>query len=114
MGILRLLERLRYGRRYDLIAGDMGTRMQEETKTKPKALVTLGGLPIMWHMMKYFVHFGFSDFVIALGYKGDTVRDYFSATSEDGGGELMAYRHKSFWRCMDTDKEREALEQLWV
>lgn len=64
-----------------IIAGGMGTRMQEETKTRPKALVTVGGCPIMWHMMKYFDHYEFTDFVIALGYKGDAIKDYFSDPS---------------------------------
>lgn len=65
-----------------IIAGGMGTRMQEETKTRPKALITLGERPIMWHMMKYFGHFGLSDFVIALGYKGDAIKHYFSQSSD--------------------------------
>jgi len=229
-----------------IIAGGLGTRMNEETKNKPKALVTLGGRPILWHMMKYFDTSGLSDFVIAVGHKGDSISDYFTPACApacapawapawaveivdtglktlNGGrlkrlagslgnetfvmaycdsltdldphklidfhkshgrlatvmvvnpvsrfgfaelegdrvlrfaekplltdrwistgyfvlepgvfdfidgdeaewsydclprlaqdGELMAYRHRSFWRCMDTVKERESLEELWA
>lgn len=221
-----------------IIAGGMGTRMNEETRNKPKALVTLGGRPILWHMMKYFDAGGLSDFVIAAGHKGDAIRDYFSQTrapdwtveivdtglqTQNAGrlkrlagsletetfimaycdsltdlapqklidfhkshgrlatvmvvnpvsrfgfaelegdrvlrfsekplltdrwistgyfvlepgvfdfidgdeaewsydclprlaqdGELMAYRHRSFWQCMDTAKERDGLEDLWA
>jgi glucose-1-phosphate cytidylyltransferase len=55
----------------------MGTRLREETEYKPKPMVEIGGKPILWHIMKHYAHFGFKDFVLALGYKGDVIRNYF-------------------------------------
>ncbi len=60
-----------------ILAGGLGTRLREETEFKPKPMVEIGGKPILWHIMKTYSHFGHSDFVICLGYKGDTIRDYF-------------------------------------
>lgn len=60
-----------------LLAGGMGTRLREETEFRPKPMVEIGGRPILWHIMKYFSSFGFNDFIICLGYKGDSIRDYF-------------------------------------
>ena len=55
----------------------MGTRLKEETEFKPKPMVEIGGKPILWHIMKIYAHFGFQDFVLALGYKADHIKDYF-------------------------------------
>lgn len=51
--------------------------MKEETEFKPKPLVLVGGKPILWHIMKIYAHYGFNDFILALGYKGDMIKDYF-------------------------------------
>jgi len=56
-----------------ILAGGSGTRISEETTTRPKAMVEIGGQPILWHIMKYYYHFGFNEFVIALGYKGEYI-----------------------------------------
>ncbi|MGC2240529.1 MAG: NTP transferase domain-containing protein, partial [Acidimicrobiia bacterium] len=61
-----------------ILAGGMGTRLAEETEVRPKPMVEIGGRPILWHIMRHFDHFGFSDFVVALGYKGDYIRRYFT------------------------------------
>ena len=60
-----------------ILCGGMGTRLREETEYKPKPMVEIGGKPILWHIMKHYSHYGFNEFVLALGYKGDVIRDYF-------------------------------------
>ena len=60
-----------------ILAGGYGTRMSEATQTMPKPMVTIGGMPILWHIMKYYYSFGFNEFVICLGYKGYIIKEYF-------------------------------------
>ncbi len=61
-----------------ILAGGAGTRLAEETIVRPKPMVEIGEKPILWHIMKIYSHYGFDDFVIALGYKGYVIREYFS------------------------------------
>jgi glucose-1-phosphate cytidylyltransferase len=61
-----------------ILAGGLGTRLAEETGIRPKPMVEIGGRPIIWHIMKIFSQFGFSDFVICLGYKGYLIKEYFT------------------------------------
>lgn len=60
-----------------LLCGGLGTRMREETEYKPKPLVDIGGKPMVWHIMKTYAHYGFRDFVLCLGYKGNLIKEYF-------------------------------------
>ncbi|MFL9484987.1 glucose-1-phosphate cytidylyltransferase [Chitinophagaceae bacterium LWZ2-11] len=60
-----------------IFAGGLGTRISEETDTRPKPMVEIGGKPILWHIMKIYSHYGFNDFVICLGYKGYIIKEYF-------------------------------------
>lgn len=60
-----------------IFCGGRGTRMKEETEFRPKPMVTLGDQPILWHIMKTYAHYGYNDFIIALGYKGDYIKYYF-------------------------------------
>jgi glucose-1-phosphate cytidylyltransferase len=60
-----------------ILAGGRGTRLIEETEVKPKPMVEIGGKPILWHIMKFYSHYGFNDFIICLGYKGYVIKEYF-------------------------------------
>lgn len=60
-----------------ILAGGMGARLAEETSTRPKPMVEIGGRPILWHIMKIYSAYGFGDFVIACGYKGEMIKEYF-------------------------------------
>ena len=60
-----------------ILAGGLGTRLQEETELKPKPMVEIGGRPVLWHIMKSFASQGFKEFCVALGYKGEVVKNYF-------------------------------------
>ena len=60
-----------------ILAGGFGTRLSEYTETIPKPMVTIGGRPILWHIMKTYAHFGHKDFYLALGYKAEVIKKYF-------------------------------------
>jgi len=60
-----------------ILAGGLGTRLAEETEVRPKPMVEIGGRPILWHIMKHFGHHGVRDFTVALGYKGDVIKQFF-------------------------------------
>ncbi len=61
-----------------LLAGGLGTRLAEKTQSLPKPMVTIGDKPLLWHLMKFYSHFGFRKFVFALGYKNEVIKSYFS------------------------------------
>ena len=60
-----------------ILAGGQGTRLAEETETRPKPMVDIGGRPILWHIMKHFSGYGYQEFVIAIGYKGEEIKRFF-------------------------------------
>jgi glucose-1-phosphate cytidylyltransferase len=60
-----------------ILCGGLGTRLKEETEFKPKPMVEIGGKPILWHIMKLYSFYGYNEFILALGYKGDVIRNYF-------------------------------------
>lgn len=60
-----------------ILCGGLGTRLREETEFRPKPMVEIGGKPILWHIMKIYAHYGFSDFILCLGYKGEMIKEYF-------------------------------------
>jgi len=61
-----------------ILAGGLGTRISEESHLKPKPMIEIGGLPILWHIMKCYSYYGFNDFVICCGYRGYQIKEYFS------------------------------------
>ena len=60
-----------------ILCGGKGTRIREETESRPKPMIEIGGYPILWHIMKLYSYYGFKDFVICMGYKHHAIRDYF-------------------------------------
>jgi glucose-1-phosphate cytidylyltransferase len=101
-----------------ILAGGLGTRLSEETASKPKPMVEVGERPILWHIMKLYSHYGFNDFVICLGYKGYIIKEYFSNyflhmcdVTFDMSGNSMEVHRKAVepWRVtlVDTGAETQ-------
>lgn len=97
-----------------LLAGGYGTRISEESQFKPKPMVELGGMPILWHIMKLYSHYGFNDFIICAGYKQHVIKeyfaDYFLHTSDitfdfTGGKNEMTVHHNASepWKVTVVD-----------
>lgn len=61
-----------------ILAGGLGTRISEETDTKPKPMIEIGGRPLLWHIMKHYSRYGVNDFIICCGYKGYVIKEYFA------------------------------------
>ena len=86
-----------------ILAGGLGTRLSEETSLRPKPMVEIGGRPILWHIMKIYANYGYKEFVVALGYKGEIIKDYFinyhnrarSLTVDLKTGRLTAHEAES-------------------
>jgi glucose-1-phosphate cytidylyltransferase len=96
-----------------ILAGGLGTRLSEETALRPKPMVEVGGYPIVWHLMNIYAHYGLKRFLLALGYKGEVVKDYFiryHATNSDitvnlcNGSVEYHKTHRRDWevRMIDT------------
>ncbi len=73
-----------------LLAGGAGTRLAEETEVRPKPMVEVGGMPLLWHIMRHYAVHGFDDFVVALGYKGDYVKRWWADYAQLGGDLTIA------------------------
>ena len=97
-----------------ILAGGFGTRISEESQFKPKPMVELGGMPILWHVMKIYSHYGFNDFVVCAGYKQHVIKeyfaDYFLHTSDvtfdfsHGKQDMIVHRHTAEpWRVTVVD-----------
>ena len=96
-----------------ILAGGLGTRFTEETIVKPKPMVEIGGFPILWHIMKIYSSFGINEFIPALGYKGEIIKNYFlnyqnaktNITVDVSSGEVKRYNnHDEDWliHLLDT------------
>jgi glucose-1-phosphate cytidylyltransferase len=96
-----------------LFCGGLGARLREYSETIPKPMVTIGYRPILWHVMKYYAHWGHTDFVLCLGYRGDAIKDYFlnydeclsnDFTLSRGGREVHLFRRDiDDWRITFVD-----------
>ena len=60
-----------------ILAGGKGTRIGEETQLRPKPMIEIGGMPIIWHIMKLYSYYGYQEFIICCGYKGQMIKEYF-------------------------------------
>ena len=87
-----------------ILAGGLGSRLSEETTDKPKPMVEIGNQPILWHIMKYYAHFGFDDFMIALGYKGEAIKRWMVDYSALAADLTVHLRHGAIERH-DADAE---------
>lgn len=96
-----------------ILCGGMGTRLAEQTEIRPKPLVEIGGRPILWHIMKHYSHYGFNEFVLALGYKGEQIKRYFldfyalnrdfTVSLEDGQVRMLNDGYVEPWRVHLVD-----------
>lgn len=96
-----------------LLAGGFGTRISEESQYRPKPMIEIGGMPILWHIMKLYSHYGFNDFIICAGYKQHMIKewfdDYFLYTSDvtfdftQGKKVTLHEQHSEPWRVTVVD-----------
>jgi glucose-1-phosphate cytidylyltransferase len=90
-----------------ILCGGMGTRLAEQTEIRPKPLVEIGGKPILWHIMKHYCRYGFNEFILALGYKGEMIKRYFldfyslgqdfTVSLKNGEVRTIKENHKEEW-----------------
>lgn len=100
-----------------ILAGGAGTRLAEETHIRPKPMVEIGNRPIVWHLMNIYAQFGFKEFVLALGYKGEVIKEYFSkfhildtdisVNLKDGSSKIHPKRGECDWivHLIDTGQQ---------
>lgn len=101
-----------------VLAGGLGTRISEETSSRPKPMVEIGGKPILWHVLKIYSHFGINDFVVCCGYKGYLIKEYFanyflhmSDVTFDMRNNEMEVHHKKAepWRVTLVDTGEDTM-----
>ena len=103
-----------------ILCGGMGTRLREETEYKPKPMVEIGGKPILWHIMKHYAHYGYNEFILALGYKGNVIRDYFLNyynynsdftidLNNSGNIQIHNHQHNEGWKVTLVETGAESM-----
>ena len=103
-----------------ILCGGEGTRLKELTEKIPKPLIEIGGKPVLWHLMKMYSHYGFKDFILCLGYKGEKIKEYFvnhDWKSHDftiRGGKLELHKESEDWNItfVDTGRYSNKAERL--
>jgi glucose-1-phosphate cytidylyltransferase len=101
-----------------ILAGGFGTRISEESHLRPKPMIEIGGAPILWHIMKYYSHYGVNDFIICCGYKGYMIKEYFADyylhrsdvtfDFSNGGGMTVHSNVAEPWRVTLVDTGEDA------
>lgn len=97
-----------------ILCGGTGTRLKEETEYKPKPMVYVGSKPVLWHIMKIYASYGYNEFILALGYKADYIKDYFlnqKAFTSDFSLETLHHKTKFF---LDDRKEIDNFKITFV
>lgn len=109
-----------------ILCGGMGTRLSEYTEVRPKPLVEVGGKPILWHIMKHYSKYGFNEFVLALGYKGEQIKRYFmdfyslnqdfTVSLDDGNIRSINKNHCAPWKVhlVDTGQKTQTGGRLKI
>lgn len=104
-----------------ILCGGLGSRLREETEFRPKPMIEIGGKPILWHIMKTYAYYGFQDFILCLGFKGEVIKDYFYNYeilnndytidySNQKKIELRSNNNESSWRVTLVDTGTKALK----
>jgi len=116
--IFRFLKNMNQETKVVILCGGRGTRINEETAFKPKPLIPIGGMPILWHIMKTYSHYGCKDFILCLGYKGEMIKDFFInfewkfrdiALNMKNGREFKAEGISEDWNITFADTGLESL-----
>lgn len=95
-----------------ILCGGKGTRLREETEFRPKPMIAIGNRPIIWHIMKTYAHYGLTDFMLCLGYKGEIIRDYFFSYDWNQSDVLLELGNKKVTK-LDSGHEEEDW-RIWL
>ena len=95
-----------------ILCGGKGTRLREETEFRPKPMITVGDRPMIWHIMKTYAHYGFKDFMLCMGYKGEQIRDYFINYDWNHSDILLELGNKSITKLNNGHDEEDW--RLWL
>lgn len=95
-----------------ILCGGKGTRLKEETEFRPKPMVLVGDRPMIWHIMKTYAHYGFKDFMLCLGYKGEMIRDYFFNYDWNHSDVMLELGGKKVTKLQNSHDEEDW--RLWL
>jgi len=90
-----------------ILCGGLGTRLREETEFRPKPMINIGGKPIIWHIMKTYMHYGHHEFILSLGYKGEMVKEYFYHYELMNNDVTLTLGHPERTRFQSTHEEND-------